>query len=568
MQHRLFVELSSMFGQEVPLYDKSLIVNHECNSTVCKLLGQLFCGFQLSSAELDHASGERHGAIRIGTAREYRLVARYFAAFSMLPHNYYDMTNVGARSQPVVATAFRSSIDPAHRIFCSLLLTDHFDDATKARVDALLATRQVFSEQAIELLAKEDRDGGLSSTDADALIREGTERIFRWTGKARDYQLYQSLCAAGFKIAADIACFESHHLNHLTPNTLWMDLYTAAMKFCLGDWSEDAFRVRAALALTRLQRSADRDHMRLHFRQLPFEAIESFPVGRPSPTAIGELVEQLTKRLQHPDLVLRELDHSGFKDVTEGPSEDTPVLLRQDSYRALTEPVAFRDSDGTVTNAEHSARFGEIEQRFYATTPTGRALYDSCLAAAEVDRERHPDLAESDLDAYEVMYAKHFAAFPKTLRELLRQRLVYGDFAPASKGIAEKSRIDTTDLWQLIDAGYVRYEGLRYEDFLPVSAAAIFASNLNESGTRTTAAVRPVYTQAMLETVMDQRIIEADALYRAMEARSLLMTYERLGLLAQLPLAEKAALDRAVAANPVADASLRAADRRAREVAV
>jgi uncharacterized glyoxalase superfamily metalloenzyme YdcJ len=51
-------------------------------------------------------------------------------------------------------------------------------------------------------------------------LPKGRNRIFKWTGQARDYQLYQDLAAGGFKIAADIACFNSHHLNHLTPNTL------------------------------------------------------------------------------------------------------------------------------------------------------------------------------------------------------------------------------------------------------------------------------------------------------------------------------------------------------------
>ena len=40
MQHRLFAELSTMFGREVPLYDKSLLVNRECNKTVCALLAR------------------------------------------------------------------------------------------------------------------------------------------------------------------------------------------------------------------------------------------------------------------------------------------------------------------------------------------------------------------------------------------------------------------------------------------------------------------------------------------------------------------------------------------------
>jgi uncharacterized glyoxalase superfamily metalloenzyme YdcJ len=95
---------------------------------------------------------------------------------------------------------------------------------------------------------------------------------------------------------------------------------------------------------------------------------------------MDQWVTELTQRLQQPDLALQKLNHAGFKDFTEGPAADTPILLRQDSYKALTEPVQFHQPDGTVVPAANTARFGEIEQRFYATTPKGRALYDECLA--------------------------------------------------------------------------------------------------------------------------------------------------------------------------------------------
>src|SRR5262245_20714713 len=121
MQHRLFAELSRMFGLEVPLYDKSLLVNRETNKTVCALLGQLHTGFAITDEQLDKTSGERHGAIRIGKPSEYRWIARFFAAFALEPHNYYDMTNLGGKSQPIVATAFRSVLNPEHRVFTSLL---------------------------------------------------------------------------------------------------------------------------------------------------------------------------------------------------------------------------------------------------------------------------------------------------------------------------------------------------------------------------------------------------------------------------------------------------------------
>jgi len=547
MQNRLFAELSRMFASEVPLYDKSLLVNRECNSVVCGLLAKAHRGFAISAEQIDKTSGERHGAIRIGRADEYRLITRFFACFGMEPHNFYNMADVGAKSQPIIATAFRSVLNPEHRVFTSLLQTDYFDAATRARIEALLAQRQIFSERAKALLDKNERDGGLAWNDANDLIREGTERIFKWTGRARDYQLYDDLCKAGFKIAADIACFESHHLNHLTPNTFCMDLYTFAMKFCMGEVDAATFKARAQTALMRLATRTDRYFLRLCFRHLTLAEIDGFGKGEVTASAIGAMVDALAERLHQGDLIMTGLKHSGFKDTTEGPSEDTPVLLRQDSYKALTERVQFRNADGSTMDTVHTARFGEIEQRFYATTPKGRALYDACLNVAEEAKEKEPGLAKRDFAAYEAAYAKPFAAFPKTLPELLEQGLVYGRFAPTAKGMGAKGTLSTTSIFELARLGFVAYEGLRYEDFLPVSAAGIFASNLNQYGTKSTAAQRPAYTQAMLESVMGKKVIDADAITRGLEAKSLLETYGSLGLLAKLSDAERSALEQSAA---------------------
>ncbi|MFA6043696.1 MAG: DUF1338 family protein [Phycisphaerales bacterium] len=543
MQHRLFSELSRMFGKEVPLYDKALLVNLVCNRAVCDLLGKLHTGFEISDEQIDRTSGERHGAIRIGTPTEYRRVAQFFAAFAMEPHNFYDMTNVGSKSQPIIATAFRSTLNPEHRVFCSLLQTNYFDPGTQGRIDALLATREVFSKRAIELIEKNQRDGGLSAADADALIREGVERIFKWTGKARDHKLYKDLSDGGFKIAADIACFESHHLNHLTPNTFCMDLYTAAMKHAMGEMDEATFASRATTTLNRLTTQADGHFMRLHFRHLTGEQIERFGKGHADGTDIAGLVSRLIARLHQPDLNLAALKHSGFKEFTEGPAQDTPVLLRQDAYKALTEPVEFHNADGSVVNTVHTARFGEIEERFYATTLAGRELYDTCLAAADAARDRDPGLPKRDFAAYEAAYAAPFAPFPKTLDALVAKGFVYAKYEATPKGIAAAGTLKTTDIGELVQAGYARLEGVRYEDFLPVSAAGIFASNLNQYGTKSTAAVKPVYTQAMLEEIMGRPIIVADKVYHAIEAASLHATFEKLGLVARLTPHERAGVE-------------------------
>ncbi|MFM1821980.1 MAG: hypothetical protein RI967_246 [Planctomycetota bacterium] len=550
LQHRLFAALSDMFGREVPLYDRSLLVNRATNRTVCGLLAKIHPGFTLSDDELERTSGERHGAIRIGRPDEYRWIGRLFGCFAMEPHGFYDMTAVGARSQPIIATAFRSSVRPEHRVFTSLLMTDWFDDATRARIEARLATRQVFSDRAKALVERCERDGGLSAADADLLVAECTDRIFKWTGRARDHALYRDLSAAGFKIAADIACFESHHLNHLTPNTFCMDLYTAAMRHAMGEIDAAAFRARAVTVLARLAKAADRDFMKLHFKHVPLAEIAAYGAGSAGADDIAAAADALAAELAKPAYALHLLPHAGFKDFTEGPSEDTPILLRQDAYKALTEPVAFAEEDGSTVETTHTARFGEIEERGYATTPAGRALYDECLAAAEAARAADPSLAKRDFAAYEAMNASHFARFPKSLRALVEAGLVFARYEPTAKGLAAAAAGTmpaTTDLLALVDAGLVDFEGLRYEDFLPVSAAGIFASNLQQYGTKSTAEARPTYSQAMLEEILGRPIVDTSALSAGLEAESKLDCYARLGLADRVPAAERAALEAAMA---------------------
>ncbi len=274
----------------------------------------------------------------------------------------------------------------------------------------------------------------------------------------------------------------------------------------------------------------DDDYLRLSFKHLSWAEIDGFEDGKVSADELSTLVDDLAQRLQQPDLNFRTLRHNGFKDFTEGPSEDTPVLLRQDAYKALTEPVTFTNPDGSTTAAEHTARFGEIEQRFYATTPMGRALYDRCLAEADAVREQDPTLPTRDFAAYEVMYATPFRAFPKTLAELIAGGYVHARYSPTPAGLAAKGTIKNRQSQELVRLGYVRAEGLRYEDFLPVSAAGIFASNLSQYGTKSTASERPVYTQVMLEEIMGKRIVDAAAAYQRMEDESLTTTIEQLGI--------------------------------------
>ncbi len=556
MQQQLFSELSAMFGREVPMYDRAQLVNASCNRAACDVLAELFRGFSISDGQIELASGERHGAIRIGRPDEFRWICRFFACFAMEPHNFYDMTSIGAKSQPIIATAFRSTVRPEHRVFSSLLQTSYFDPAMRARLENLLAKRQVFTPKAMRLIEKSEREDGLNRADADALIREGVEHIFKWKGVARDPELYRELCDSGFKIAADIACFTTHHLNHLTPNTLCMDLYTAAMRRGLGEIDDKRFTRLAIGALASMAQWADHHTLALLFKHLSGEEIAALERVATEPGMIEARVARLLATLRRDDHDMSRLNHHGFKDYTEGPDAATLVLLRQDAYKALTEPVEFIRDDGSSETINHTARFGEIEQRAYATTTEGRALYDRCLAGLNDLLAERPDLPRGEPDAFDARRAAAFSPFPRTLGELLDRGLVFGIYAPTDRGRAQAGTIETTDLGQLVERGLARVEGLRYEDFLPFSAAGIFASNLNQYGTASTAERRPGYTQETLEEVLGRPIIDTNLVYSAMEARSILETYEGLGLLdaidenARIALNTRAALaDPAVAAG-------------------
>lgn len=538
MQHELFHELSDMFGREVPMYDRSLVINKSCNRAVCDLLSELYEGLAVSDEQIDAAGGERHGAIRIGRPDEYHWIGRYFACFGMEPHSYFDMTSVGVKSQPILATGFRSTIDPDHRVFASLLQTDFFEDSLQTRIEALLDKREVFPARAKALIEQSEREGGLDREDADELIRCGTEQIFQWRNEANDPELYNELCDAGFKIAADIACFTTHHLNHLTPNTLCMDLYTSAMRLCMGEIDGDRFRVLAERALGSMTEWMDHHGLALHFKQLLREGShERFPSYKRcelDPASIERCVVRLLDVLSQPDHDLASLNHHGYKDYTEGPSAEAMVLLRQDAYKALTETVEFSRDDGSVLSIDHTARFGEIEQRYYATTKKGRLLYDECLMEVDALLAQDPSLPKREPDRFVELRSTAFARFPRTLEGLIDQELIYGQYSPAKNGMQAESLTGTLGLSELIDSGYVQVEGLRYEDFLPMSAAGIFASNLNQYGTKSSASTQRTYPQDVLEGVLGRAIIDTDAIYSGLEARSILNTYRVLGVLGSL----------------------------------
>lgn len=212
---------------------------------------------------------------------------------------------------------------------------------------------------------------------------------------------------------------------------------------------------------------------RAWYRELEQVSAVAADIGGVSSTHINHL----TPRVLDIDDLYARMSARGITmiDRIQGPPRwDGPaVLLRQTSFRALAEPRRFVEPDGSVTDGALRVRFGEVEARGIALTPSGRALYD--------------ELMDTDPSNANGLWDKRF---------------------PTSEDELEK-----------LGAAYFTYHGgvrepIVYEDFLPRSAAGIFRSNL-DAGTDTAAsdAAGTAYDRGALADVIGREVHDPYALY-------------------------------------------------------
>lgn len=426
IRHNFSLAMSEMYQKEVPLYGDLIDLVTEVNVEV--LAVQPVIKEQLShTGELDRLSMERHGAIRLGTATELSMMRRLFAVMGMFSVGYYDLAPAGV---PVHSTAFRA-IDPLSlnkspfRVFTSLLRLDLInDEALKQEASKALQQRNIFTQNAIKLIETFEAEGGLTKDQANQFVIEALE-TFRWHDKTPiSKELYQRLLKQ-HGLIADVVGFKGPHINHLTPRTLDIDAVQQGMQA----------------------------------RGIPPKAIIEGP-----------------------------------------PRRDCPILLRQTSFKALQEPVSFKTSTDSSEKCEdnyepghHTARFGEIEQRGVALTPKGRALYDKLLNDTRNQLGTTPN--ESNAAQYYRILEEAFSAFPDDYQSLHDAKLAYFYYQPVydehqtsitvrnfDEGLLKGKKVDSSieNIGKLIKQGVVRIEPIVYEDFLPVSAAGIFQSNLHD----------------------------------------------------------------------------------------
>ncbi|GED23768.1 2-oxoadipate dioxygenase/decarboxylase HglS [Halomonas halmophila] len=418
--------MSAMYQDEVPQYGALLELVAEVNQET--LHNDPGLAERLAAHdEMNRLGVERHGAIRVGTPEELSMLRRLFAVMGMFPVGYYDLSEAGV---PVHSTAFRPVEDEAlarnpFRVFTSLLRLELIESVElRERAAEILARRDIFTPGARELIELSERQGGLTSEQADRFVSEALE-TFRWHQDATvDLDTYEALHGE-HRLIADVVCFRGPHINHLTPRTLDID-----------------------------------------------EVQRRMPAAGITP-----------------------------KEVIEGPPRrDCPILLRQTSFKALEEPTRFVGE----RQGSHTARFGEIEQRGVALTPKGRALYDRLLTES---RQRTAGLANQ---AHQQVLGEVFQAFPDSHGELRRQGLAFFDYRLTEAG-REAGLVAETDLEVLIEQGLVSARPITYEDFLPVSAAGIFQSNLGGDQNQAYAgnANREAFEASLGATVTDELALYA-----------------------------------------------------------
>ncbi|MGP3934785.1 2-oxoadipate dioxygenase/decarboxylase [Nonomuraea sp. KM88] len=317
--------LSALYGAEVPAYATLLEVSNEVNGDVIERRGS--DAERLGSTA--RVTAERHGAIRVGTARELAQVARIFAALGMHPTGFYDLRDAAPTPIPVVSTAFRP-IDPVElarnpfRVFTSMLVPNDrrfFREDLASRLNSFLNIRRLFGDELLQLADRAEADGGLMPARAERFLELATA-AFAMSKEPVDRPWYAELERVS-SVAADIGGVRTTHINHLTPRVLDIDeLYRRMMARGIEmidriqgppRWQGPDILLRQtsfrALAEPRRFLEADGSvgdgELRVRFGEVEYRGIAPTPAGRARYEAMMALADE--RCADHPDSVREEV---------------------------------------------------------------------------------------------------------------------------------------------------------------------------------------------------------------------------------------------------------------------
>jgi uncharacterized glyoxalase superfamily metalloenzyme YdcJ len=247
-------------------------------------------------------------------------------------------------------------------------------------------------------------------------------------------------------------------------------------------------------------------------------------------------INHLTPRVLDIDELYRCMRERGIEmiDRIQGPPRwDGPdVLLRQTSFRALAEPRTFRDATGRLSEGSLRVRFGEVEARGIALTPAGRDLYDRMVALVEQRAAEQPDADRQQLAAQ--VWSEHL---PRAEHELCLSGLGFFTYHAAANRphgtpptTAPAPPPTTAPPHELVEGGWIEPRPIVYEDFLPASAAGIFASNLTDAGNVDEGQGGAERTIGWLAEAINREVNRPEEIYAAQSCDSLRVAMRELSV--------------------------------------
>jgi len=241
----------------------------------------------------------------------------------------------------------------------------------------------------------------------------------------------------------------------------------------------------------------------------------------------GPHINHLTPRTLDIDAAQAGMPAMGIqakKSIEGPPTRAVPILLRQTSFLALEEPIRFLGEGGD--DGTHTARFGEIEQRGCALTRKGRALYDLLLGKATEQSRSGVPIEQAMRNA--------FGEFPDSEAELHKEGLAFFSYEPNLRVAQQQVALESASVFELVESGWLTLKPLTYEDFLPVSAAGIFRSNLGDSA-------QPEYqsqgNRSQFEAALGAKVLDEISLYEQTSERSLAEALKALSRVATVQVA-------------------------------
>ncbi len=236
----------------------------------------------------------------------------------------------------------------------------------------------------------------------------------------------------------------------------------------------------------------------------------------------GPHINHLTPRSLDIDQVQASMEARNIppKDTIEGPpTRKCPILLRQTSFKALTEKVTFKNEVGNGKIGEHKARFGEIEQRGAALTQKGLDLYNELLGKTRKAIGGSPNAKNAS--EYNELLLENFKNFPDDYATLQSDKLAYFHYftTAKAKNISKEKAYTKEDINELLADGYLTIEPMVYEDFLPVSAAGIFASNLGTDDAKRN--YNETANQSLFEKDLGAPVYELQKWYKDMQEETI-----------------------------------------------